>query len=146
MKFIPAGEIIGDAHQVRAVTIAKSPQIPDGEYQFVDMYCNDPLCDCRKTMIQVLHNGTNVATINFGWEPHSFYEKWMGSGSSDSMPEMAGATMDITSVNRLSPDGILGLFNALLDDTWVAVFKRHYKLVKSRLREKQKGKPRRGNT
>ena len=147
MKFIPAGEIIGDAHQVRAVTIAKSPQIPDGEYQFVDMYCNDPLCDCRKTMIQVLHNGTNVATINFGWEPHSFYEKWMGSGSSDnSMPKMAGATMDITSVNRLSPDGILGLFNALLDDTWVTVFKRHYKLVKSKLSEKHKGKSRRGNT
>lgn len=80
MKFIPAGEIIGDAHQVRAVTIAKSPQIPDGEYQFVDMYCNDPLCDCRKTMIQVLHNGTNVATINFGWEPHSFYEMKNGWG------------------------------------------------------------------
>lgn len=136
MKFIPAGEIIGDAHQVRAVTIAKSPQIPDGEYQFVDMYCSDPLCDCRKTMIQVLHNGTNVATINFGWESHTFYEKWMGSGSSDkSMPKMAGATTDITSVNRLSPDGILSLFNALLDDTWVEVFKRHYRLVKSRLRQ-----------
>jgi len=147
MKFIPAGEIIGEEHQVRTVTIAKSPQLPDGEYEFVDMYCTVPLCDCRKTMIQVLHNGTNVATINFGWEPHTFYAKWMGLESSDkSMPKMTGATIDITSVNRLSPVGILGLFNSLLDDRWVEIFKRHYRLVKSRLREKLKVKSRRRNT
>ena len=56
MEFIPAGEIIGDAHQVRTVTIRKDPLLPDGEYGFIDTYCADPDCDCRKTMIQVIHN------------------------------------------------------------------------------------------
>jgi hypothetical protein len=41
MKFIPAGEIIGDTHQVRSVSIKQSPKLPDGEYNFVDTYCND---------------------------------------------------------------------------------------------------------
>ncbi len=31
MEFIPAGEIIGEAHQIRTVEIADSPQLPDGE-------------------------------------------------------------------------------------------------------------------
>ena len=41
MEFIPAGEIIGDAHQIRSVQIAQSPQLPDGEYSFIDMYCSE---------------------------------------------------------------------------------------------------------
>jgi len=30
MEFIPAGEIIGEAHQVRTVSIKQSPQLPFG--------------------------------------------------------------------------------------------------------------------
>jgi len=48
MEFIPAGEVIGKAHQVRSVRIAQSSQLPDEEYSFIDMYCSDPECDCRK--------------------------------------------------------------------------------------------------
>lgn len=36
MEFVPAGEIIGKAHQVRTVSITQSPQLPDGEYSFID--------------------------------------------------------------------------------------------------------------
>jgi hypothetical protein len=132
MEFIPAGELIGDAHQVRTVRIARSPQLPDGEYSFVDMYCPDPECDCRKTMIQVLHNGKPVSMINYGWEPAEFYKKWMG-GRTEGNPclPMDGATIDLASQNLVSKSGILGLFNALLNDVWIGKFKRHYKEFKS---------------
>ena len=134
MEFIPAGEVIGDEHQVRSVRIAQSPQLPDGEYSFIDMYCSDPGCDCRKTMVQVLHNGNLVSIINYGWESSAFYEKWMGSELDDnSFPPMAGATIDLSSPNKVSEEGILGLFNALLDEMWVAKFKRHYKRVKANI-------------
>lgn len=132
MEFIPAGEIIGDAHQVRSVQIAQSPQLPDGEYSFIDMYCSDPGCDCRKTMIQVLHNGKHVSTINYGWESAEFYTKWMGSNADESpFPTMSGASIDITSPNLVSQEGMLGLFYALLNDIWTAKFKSHYKEVKA---------------
>ncbi|MEW6667364.1 MAG: hypothetical protein AB1512_19340 [Thermodesulfobacteriota bacterium] len=136
MEFIPAGEIIGKAHQVRTVRIVESPQLPDGEYRFIDMYCTDPSCDCRKTIIQVFHNGVFVSTINYGWERPSFYEKWMGrKWGDDIMPQMHGASIDITSPNRVSPKGMLGLFNALLDKRWIGIFKKHYKAVKAKLKD-----------
>jgi hypothetical protein len=83
------------------VGLRDSPQLPDGDYTFVDMYCVDPECDCRKTMIHVLRNGTHVATINFGWESPEFYRKWMGRAENGSMPDMHGATIDITSPNKV---------------------------------------------
>jgi len=131
MEFIPAGEIIGEAHQVRTVTIKQSPQLPDGEYSFIDTYCADPECDCRKTMIQVMHNGKLVSVINYGWESATFYENWMGSSAKDhSMPKMHGASIDIRSPDLVRRDGILALFNALLNDIWIVKFKRHYDEVK----------------
>ncbi|MBI5605998.1 MAG: hypothetical protein HY879_21900 [Deltaproteobacteria bacterium] len=141
MKFTPAGEIIGKAHRVRTVMIVDSPQLPDGEYRFIDMYCTDPSCDCRKTMIQVFHNGAFVSTINYGWEPPSFYEKWMGGKWDDEiMLQMHGASIDITSPNRVSPKGILGLFSALLDEKWIGIIKKHYRAVKAKLDEDQRKK------
>jgi hypothetical protein len=131
MEFIPAGEVIGEAHQVRSVRIAQSPQLPDGEYSFIDMYCSDPSCDCRKTMIQVMHNGKLVSIINYGWESAGFYEKWVGSDTDGNLfPPMNGATIDLTSPNLVGEEGMLGLFYALLNDMWIAKFKRHYKEVK----------------
>lgn len=139
MEFIAAGEIIGDLHQVRSVQIERSPQLPDGEYSFIDMYCSDPGCDCRKTMIQVLHNGKHVSTINYGWEPAEFYEKWMESSKEDTpFPSMAGASIDITSPNRVNEEGVIGLFYALLNDTWIAKFKNHYRAVKMAVSKKTK--------
>ena len=131
MEFQPAGEIIGDKHRVRTIRITEAPDLPDGEYRFIDMYCTDSNCDCRKTMIQVVHNRRFVALINYGWESPLFYQKWNG-GDADS-PPMSGASIDITSPDLVSCVGILSLFNALLNDEWKKLFKSHYTLVKAKL-------------
>jgi len=138
MEFIPAGEIIGERHQIRSVKIERSASLPDGEYAFIDMYCADPDCDCRKTMVHVLHNGKHVATINYGWESKSFYEKWMGdSNGTHPFLEMAGASIDITSPDRVDPNAMLSFFNYLLSDAWTAKFKAHYKAFKAALPAKE---------
>jgi hypothetical protein len=136
MEFAPAGEIIGEAHQVRTVRIADSDQIPNGDYRFIDMYCTDPTCDCRKTMIQVFHNDILVSTINFGWESRDFYQKWMGCPEDHKIdPAMHGVSIDIGSPDKVSPEGMLALFHALLDEKWIAKFKTHYAAVKKQLAE-----------
>ncbi len=123
MEFIPAGEIIGNAHQVRTVSIKQSSQLPDGEYSFIDTYCNDSECDCRKTMIQVMLNEKLVSIINYGWEPQIFYENWMGDDTEDElMPKMHGASIDISSPNLVSENAILALFNSLKNDMWISKF------------------------
>ena len=141
MEFAPAGEIIGEAHQVRTVRIAESDQLPNGDYRFIDMYCIDPSCDCRKTMIQVFHNDIHVSTINFGWESREFYQKWMeGSKDYDIDPVMDSASIDIGSPDKVNPRGMLALFNALLDEKWIVRFKTHYAAVKQTLAEMQQKK------
>jgi len=131
MKFIPAGEIIGNAHQVRSVTIKQSSQLPDGEYSFIDTYCIDPECDCRKTMIQVIHNGKLVAIINYGWESKTYYDNWMGDKTdTETIPKMNGASIDISSPNLVNEDAILELFKTLQNTMWISKFKLYYNEVK----------------
>ena len=133
MSFVPAGEIIGEAHRIRTVGLRDSPQLPDGDYTFIDMYCTDPTCDCRKTMIQVMRDGIHVATINFGWESPEFYKQWMSGYLDESMPPLHGATIDLTSPDKVSSQGILAFFNALLDQKWISIIKNHYNAVKTEL-------------
>jgi hypothetical protein len=141
MEFVPAGEIIGAAHQVRTVGLRDSRQLPDGDYRFVDTYCADPSCDCRKTMILVFLNDVHVSTINFGWEPQSFYQEWMGSQDDRIRGEMSGASIDSTSPNGVPAKGMLAFFMALLDENWIARFRAHYAAVKRELSESEgKGK------
>ena len=133
MDFAPAGEIIGKLHRVRTVRISQSPMLPDGEYCFIDKYCTDPSCDCRKTMIEVIHNGKFVSLINYGWESPEFYQRWMGDSELEQIAPMSGASVDISSPDRVSSEGILGLFQALLNEEWKKAFKTNYSLVKRRL-------------
>ena len=141
MEFIPAGEIIGMAHQVRTLGIKESPLLPDGEYTFVDFHCTKASCDCRWTLIQVLLNGTHVSTIGFGWESPEFYKEWMGAKSDDEyMPQMHGATIDISSPNKVSPQGMLAFFNAYRDEKWISVFESNYYAVKAQLANNRKTK------
>lgn len=136
MDFSPAGEFIGDAHQVRTVGLKHSPELPDGDYRFLDTYCTDPCCDCRKTMILVYRNDIHVSTINYGWESNAFYRKWMGSAFDDNIDQpMSGALIDISSPNHVPPKAILAFFQALLDDNWIAMFKTHYASVKMKIAE-----------
>jgi hypothetical protein len=44
-----------------------------------------------------------------------------------------GATIDLSSPNRVSEHGMLAFFRALLDEGWVEIIKCHYNAVKSRL-------------
>lgn len=134
MIFEPAGEIIGKQHQVRTLGLRQSPHLPDGDYTFVDTFCTDASCDCRRTLIQVLHNGVHVSTIGFGWESPSYYKKWMGVKSDDDyMPQMHGATIDMSSPNKVSSQSMLAFFNALLDEKWIRIFKGNYAAVKAKI-------------
>lgn len=141
MAFIPAGDLIGLAHQVRTVRLRQNGQLPGGNYRFIDTHCTDPGCDCRKTMILVYRDDVHVSTINFGWEPAAFYQAWMGAASEDDLAiSMSGASIDITSPDGVPPREMLALFHALLDEAWIAKFKLHYTGVKAKVAEIEKQK------
>ena len=51
--------------------------VPDGDYGFCEMFCNDPKCDCRRVVFRVSDEQFNLfAMVGFGWENEEYYEKW----------------------------------------------------------------------
>jgi hypothetical protein len=124
------------ARETRSVTVRGTPGLPDGEYGFIEFYCNDPGCDCRRVVINVVCSTTGPkiwASINFGWESLDFYERWMGD--KESAREAQGAMLD--PFNQQSPysQALLELLNqvCLADPAYVERLKRHYDLFKAKL-------------
>lgn len=130
-SFLPAGKILGPQCQVRSVVLTEDPYLPEGEYTFVDTYCNDHTCDCRKTIIQIFHGGKIVSIVSFGWESPAFYLRWMNSTKLRQVAEeMSGASIDFSSPNLVSPEGILLLIRHLLDEKWISILRENYRLIR----------------
>ena len=129
--FVPAGELLGPECQVRSVTLAADPYLPSGEYHFIDLYCSDNTCDCRRTIIQIFHGQKLVSIVNFGWESPKFYLRWLGSTRDVGLAmEMSGVSIDSSSPDRVSPKGILLLIKHLMDKKWISIIKENYRLIR----------------
>jgi hypothetical protein len=129
--FVPAGEILGPECQVRTIVLANDPHLPDGKYIFLDTYCTDNSCDCRKTIIQIFHDNKLVSIVSFGWESPKFYLRWLKSTRDRELAqEMSGLSIDFSSPNLVSPDGIFLLVTRLLDDKWISLLKENYRLIR----------------
>ena len=72
------------ARETRSVTVTQRQDLPDGEYGFLELYCDEPGCDCRRVIISVLKPETgwskSWATIGYGWESLDFYRKLSRNG------------------------------------------------------------------
>src|ERR1022692_1671439 len=70
------------ARETRSATVTQRQDLPDGEYGFLELYCDEPGCDCRRVTICVLRPETGWskiwATISYGWESVDFYREWRG--------------------------------------------------------------------
>lgn len=132
--FLPAGEFIGEKHRIRTITIRENPALPSGSYSFIDHYCTDKTCDCRKAVIQVFHQDEHVSTINYGWESEKFYTDWLKAGDDDEMAkEMSGLSIDWCSPDKVPREGMLALVKKLMDEKWIAILKNHYQLMRKEL-------------
>jgi hypothetical protein len=129
--FLPAGEILGPGCAIRSIVLTGDPYLPDGEYTFIDTYCTDRTCDCRKTIIQIYHDKELVSIANFGWETPQYYLRWLNNPRDlEFAKEMSGPSIDYSSPDLVSRDGIMLLMKRLLDEKWVALLKEHYRLIR----------------
>ncbi len=136
MSFESAEHTLGDAYKGAALNLRDHTILPDGHYRFVDLYCTDKKCDCRKTMIQVFHDGKHVSTLNYGWESPNFYCKWMGIENDPMAKDMSGLSVDFSSPGRLDQQAILELVENLIKsnidgDSWVSNIQKNYKLLRN---------------
>jgi hypothetical protein len=95
--------------------------VPAGAYGFVEAYCTEPGCDCRRALLQVFtpQDGI-VAVVSYGF---------------DRSAPMAGPFVDPLNPSAPYAPDLLKLMNELLfsDPEYVARLERHYRMMKAKI-------------
>jgi hypothetical protein len=119
--------------ETRSVTVPAGNPAPADEYGFLEYYCTDETCDCRRVIVRVLgrHSGDKVwATISYGWESAAFYRKW--SPGWDNAAEWRRPTLDPMNPQTDVSAAFLRLFEQMIQDkAYVKRLKRHYKMFRA---------------
>jgi hypothetical protein len=126
-------------NETRSVKVEGTAGLPAGEYGFLELYCDDPACDCQRVMIDVIspqHPREILAVINYGWESAEFYRRWIGKGKSlisdDTARQAQGPLLDPLNKQGDHAPALLRLFQMLIqDEKYVQRLKRHYMLFRS---------------
>jgi hypothetical protein len=126
------------ARETRSVTVTDRDDLPNGEYGFIEFYCNEPHCDCRRVMVVVLRpetGGKFWAAINYGWESVEFYRQWAGAPTSDRSPWQGPVLDPLTEQTAYAP-ALLDLFKFILQSPgYVPRLKKHYQLFRAAVEE-----------
>ena len=132
--------------EVRCIHLSDSPGetpttgLPSGEYAFVEFYCEDLNCDCRRVFLQVIarHQRDRVlASINYGWEDESFYRKKMPYDP-DAPAQVVHGSLDPLNTQSAHSADLLELFRLhVLDEPYRLRLRRHYQLCRDELLRRQ---------
>jgi hypothetical protein len=127
-------------HLGAATDGASEPALPADEYAYLEFYCDDLKCDCRRVFLQVIAKGQPgkvFASISYGWEKESFYRKRMPWD-----PDAAKGTVrgELDPINEQSEfaEEFLNLFRrAVLDEPYRLRLRRHYQLFREEFARRQ---------
>jgi hypothetical protein len=109
--------------ETRVITTHSHSDLPDDEYGILEAYCDDPTCDCRRVMLNVVarRQNTVLASISYGF---------------DREDELAGPFLDPLNRQSRYADSLLALVSqVLVDPAYVARLRAHYDQVKRAARD-----------
>jgi len=123
--------------ETRTITVPRGSDIglPYAQYGFLEMYCDDPGCDCRRVFWMVLSRqlpGRILAVIAYGWESRGFYTGWLGMPDRDRITELKGPVLNAGSPQSRYAPKLLELARDVLipDPDYMARIKRHYRMFR----------------
>jgi hypothetical protein len=132
--------------ETRSIAIHTNPGLPDDDYGFLEAYCNDENCDCRRVFFNVISRkrGEVVAVIAYGWEESAFYARWYRQNDPQIIREMQGPILNPSSNQSELAPALLNLArNTLLRDlAYIERLKRHYWMFKEKVDPKHFKSPR----
>jgi hypothetical protein len=144
MPFVPFYQFDPDrAHrETRSVILADpDPVLPAGQYSMIEMYCDEPGCDCRRVLFMVVSRDFEkpLAIVNYGWESVDFYARRAPFLSRKMAEDLHGPSLNPGSPQSKMAPAILSLIRevVLQDPAYIERLKRHYAMV----REAVDGKP-----
>jgi len=112
-------------------------KLPPATYSLLEMYCDEPDCDCRRVFFSVFSSLTkNIeAVVAYGWESPEFYAEWFGDDKPEIIKELKGPILNLASPqSKIAPE-ILDLIKeaALTDENFIQRIKSHYRLFRNRI-------------
>ncbi len=122
--------------ETRTVIVIDSSDfnLPPAHYSFLEMFCDEPGCDCRRVFFSVVSSLQKdiQAVIAWGWEEREFYTKWMGDDDPRIINDLIGPALNLSSPQSNLAPALLYLFrNVLLQDTtYIERVKRHYAMFR----------------
>jgi hypothetical protein len=135
MPFVPFYEKFPDLaiKETRVLNVLNHPGLPSDEYGLLELYCDEPGCDCRRVMfnIQRPNSPQPDAVVAFGWESAEFYIKWLDGLPAD-IKELQGPILNLGSYqSRLAPILLQQMTLILQDDKYVERLQRHYAIFRA---------------
>ena len=113
--------------------------LPIGTYRFIEMFCREPGCDCRRVMFYITSTRPREveAVIGYGWEGREFYAKLNGSDDPSDIAQLQGPVLNIPHTwSELAP-ALLAIFIDLIlpDRAYIERVKEHYRMFRARSNE-----------
>lgn len=132
--------------ETRAITVFDPSEfnLPPAHYAFIEMFCDEPGCDCRRVFFSVISNNQDgiKAVITWGWEEQDFYIKWMGDNDPHIIKDLMGPALSLTSPQSDLAPGLLKMVQEVLlqDTAYIERIKRHYAMFRETVDKKSKKK------
>lgn len=127
--------------EVRSITILNNPdyELPSDEYAFLEMYCSEAGCDCRRVYFGIVAKSNPsvvLAKISWGWETLEFYRAWGNfPKTKEDVKMMKGPVLaQLNKQSALAPELLKLAQNVLLaSPDYVERIKQHYALFRKTL-------------
>lgn len=121
--------------ETRTVTVLRTTNsgLPPGEYGFLELFCDEAGCDCRRVFLSVISRRRGLeCVIAYGWENRDFYVKWMGDDDPLITESLRGPALNMTSPQTDLAPAILDLFKDVLlrDRRYIERVKEHYRIFR----------------
>ena len=125
--------------ETRAIIVFDDTELPRGDYGLVEMFCDEPGCDCRRVFFTVFSSVTEQpeAVIAYGWENKKFYKKWYGHNDPQVINGLKGPILnDASPQSKLAPALLSHVTYVLQDKNYVNRIKRHYKIFREEIEKR----------
>lgn len=144
MPFVPLYERLPVIARRETRSVIVSPEsnlpVPPDEYGFVELFCDEPGCDCRRVMFTVFSRKRNrqEAVIAWGWESRKFYAKWLHDIDRQMGELLIGPCLNIGSPASEIADGLVEVVRRILltDKSYTDRVKRHYTMFRQTVEAK----------
>ena len=128
--------------ETRTITVLPNSNLglPSAHYGFLEMFCDESGCDCRRVFFYVVSSACKdvQAVVAYGWEPYDFYARWMHDDDPEIVVELKGPALDLSTPQSDLAPAILDLIRNLIlkDEVYVERVKMHYKMFREEIERK----------